>query len=297
MNMLDFLSIFIWQCICAWIIWLIHTPIIKLINRTRRFKWGDAEFNFNKIADEYISSGEKIIDIEDSDKNISITNPQLAIKIAWEILEKAAQTKLEKLLKNKQYNIISYHNNTALEYLQHKGCFSDEINSLINDLRAIRNKAVNENADDISYNIAKRYVALINTIKIYVEKISNIPAARVLVLNMVISVLVHLIDTGKFNHITIDEIHKHIDNRTLIDFIASLDDRAKCIFDITFTDERKKKYFLDTIDSVVNCADYSRHYGINDMSDNTNGLLALLALTNEIIQQNYSDKPLYNDWE
>lgn len=297
MTFLDFASILVWQCICVWTIWLLRTPIIALISRIHTFKWHNTEVNFNTIANEYMSSGEKIIDIEDSGKNIHITNPQLAIIKAWGILEKTAESKLEELSNKKKFNITSCVNKSALDYLQTSGCFSDEVSNLINDLRAIRNKAVHENANEISYNIAKRYVAFINTIKIYIEKISNIPIARVLVLNMVISTLVHLIDTGKFAHITIDEIHARIDNRTLIDFLASLDDRAKFILNLTFTNERIKKYFLDTIDSYANCADYSKHYGINDISDNTNGLLALLALTNEIIQQNYSDKPLYNDWE
>lgn len=297
MDNLTFITKFVWPIFLLVIIIIFRKPIYKLISRISCIKHGDTEINFDKEANKTLSKAERAVDINTEDLNIKIKNSKLEIIKAWNELEQSAKDKLEELKIKTNYDDFFYKQIEPLNYLINKGCFSEDANNLISDLRKIRNQAVHENEYNISENIAKRYISIINIIKVEINNIKNIPAAKVIVLNMVISILAHLIDTGKYTDITIDDIHKKIGDRTIIDYLSSLDDRAKGVLSIVFREDRIKNYYLDTIDSYANCADYSKHYGIEDMTDNTNGLLALLALTNEIIQHEFSDVPLYNNWE
>lgn len=297
MDVLTFITKFIWPGIFVIFIFIFRKSIKNLIDRINRIKFKGTDITFDKDADKTLSYAERNIDIDIKDTTIKIKSPKLDIIKSWNELEKNAKDKLEELKIKPNYDDFYHKQIEPLDYLIRKGCFSEDTVNLIFDLRKIKNQAVHENEYNISENIAKRYISIINTLKVDINNIRKIPAAKVIVLNMMISILAHLIDTGKYNDITISDIHKKINDRTIIDYIASLDDRSKDVLSTVFREDRIKNYYLDTIDSYSNCADYSKHYGIKDMTDNTNGLLALLALTNEIIQQEFNDMPLYNSWE
>jgi len=283
MGTLEFISKFIWPAVVIITILVFRKPLIQLICSISRLKYKDFEAEFDKD----LRKAEKIIDVNPDDSNIKIDNPKLDVIQSWNELEKAAKQKLESLKIEKHYDNFQHTFIEPLNYLINKGCFSYKTTKMISDLRGIRNRIVHQNAYDISENLAKRYISIINAVKLEIISIEKVPAAKLYMLTSIILVVNHLIDTGKYNNLSIDTIFQKIDDETILDFIGEMDDTQ--MLNIILNDKRTKDYFINELQSLANVIDLRRKFGINN-----NGLCAFLAMINEMIQHAYPDAVLYN---
>ncbi|MFY0683525.1 MAG: hypothetical protein JXR20_03170 [Balneola sp.] len=100
-----------------------------------------------------------------------------------------------------------------------------------------------------------------------------------------------LIDTGKYDDITIDDIYKNIDEGTLLQFLKN-----KCSDDIDLSHHLKgienfEKLYMEHLQSFYDAyaGQHKRKWGIKNK-----GLCLVLAWTNEILQQGSEWKPTNN---
>lgn len=100
-----------------------------------------------------------------------------------------------------------------------------------------------------------------------------------------------LLDTGKYDDITINEIYNHIDDGTILHFLEN-----RCYDDIDlslYTDKVDdfQKPYVEHLQSLYDAygGSHQRKWGVEN-----NGLCLLLAWTNEILQQGSGWKPNQN---
>jgi len=101
---------------------------------------------------------------------------------------------------------------------------------------------------------------------------------RLTPLNYLILVLNAAIDGGAIA--AMDELLKRIENETLFPWLA---EKYRGYMDLSLLDEADRREFNERMKDFV-CLDIERKWGVRN-----NGLAALLALTNELIQR--------RDWE
>ena len=107
-------------------------------------------------------------------------------------------------------------------------------------------------------------------------------------LTLLITELNHLLDTGKYDDITIEEVHEHIDSGTILQFL-----RERAGDDI---------FLLSALDCYTDFEDFyvkylQRFYGAYPGHEyqkygvKNNGLCLLIAWTNQIIQEGSGWRP------
>lgn len=103
----------------------------------------------------------------------------------------------------------------------------------------------------------------------------------------------HLLDTGKYDDITIEEVHKHIDGGTILQFLR---DRAGDDIDLSILMDSKtygdfQGFYVKHLQSIYDAyaGKENRKWGVKNK-----GLCLLIAWTNEIIQQGTGWRPNEN---
>ncbi|HEI7977782.1 hypothetical protein [Morganella morganii] len=93
-----------------------------------------------------------------------------------------------------------------------------------------------------------------------------------------------LIDSGKYNDITIDDIYSAIENKSLLRFI-----KEKCLHDIDLSlhiddNNNFEAEYENALHDIYGgyAGDEKRKWGVNNL-----GLCLILAWTNEIIQRHF----------
>ena len=112
-------------------------------------------------------------------------------------------------------------------------------------------------------------------------------------LTLLILQLNSLIDGGKYDDITIDEVHQHIDKGTILRFLRERagDDIDLSIHLNTNTYDDFEDFYVKHLQSIYDAyaGQERRKWGIANM-----GLCLLVAWTNEIIQQGTGWRPNEN---
>lgn len=95
-------------------------------------------------------------------------------------------------------------------------------------------------------------------------------------LTLLIFELNHMLDTGKYDDITIDEIENAIENGTILSYLA---DRAKDdLYKNNIFNEADAKFYIGALQKII-C-----YYDSKDFLVHNKGVCFLLALTNEILK-------------
>ena len=103
-------------------------------------------------------------------------------------------------------------------------------------------------------------------------------------LTLLILQLNHLLDTGKYDDITIEHVHRHINEGTILQFLR---ERAGSDIDLSVhlnpnADDDFERFYLKHLQSIYDAyaGDENRRWGVENK-----GLCLLIAWTNEILQQ------------
>lgn len=112
-------------------------------------------------------------------------------------------------------------------------------------------------------------------------------------LTLLILQLNKLIDTGKYDDITIEEVHSHIDDVTILQFLR---ERGQADIDLSVHLDTNafgnfQEFYVKQLQSIYDAyaGDERRKWGVQNK-----GLCLLLAWTNEIIQQGSGWQPNTN---
>ena len=149
----------------------------------------------------------------------------------------------------------------------------------------MRNQAVHSLKDWITREAAEAYVDAATSVCKQIEAMSSMPAVSLTYLTLLILQYNKLIDSGKYDDITIDEVQRHIEAGTVLEFIQ---ERAGSNVDLSLHREARagQQSFEEYYGRYLRATFYAyagnerRKWGVQNR-----GLCLLVAWTNEIIQQ------------
>ena len=88
-------------------------------------------------------------------------------------------------------------------------------------MRNLRNQSVHSEKRVVSKDTAKEYCSLASAIALQIDGITELPKAKLTALTLLILELNHLIDTGEYNDMTIDEVYPQIENKNILPFLSN----------------------------------------------------------------------------
>lgn len=206
------------------------------------------------------------------------SNPKFSIIEAYNKLEISAIQKLEKL----NTSLPKKFKYRPLNYLIYKGAFSPEMENAIQNVQFIRNQVAHSNDANIGKGDVREYLSVIHKIEEIVNALDGLPAMHLNAITMILRNISIILDSNKYQDISINEIHQHIENGTILNFISSFDE-AEELKDIMKSDLWKgfDEFYVQSLQSIYHgyAGDERRKWGIQN-----SGICLLLAWTNEIIQ-------------
>jgi len=288
-HIIRLIEVVAWPVTALLLIWLARKEIRLLVPLIQRIKYKDVEIEFSKRLAQVKEDVSEIPTLEpgEADKaariySLAEISPSSAVIEAWKALEQAAYEKVRQLVPKGE----SYREpfRRPIDYLDYKGVLVPSAASAARDLRSLRNTAAHAGADGISREDAIQYVTVANRIRVQIEAISELPAVKLTALTLLILELNHLIDSRKYDNITIDDVYAWIDGEKIL---PSLMARTEGDADLssygkdgpysnfaTFYHEQMKRL------AGGYAGDHRRKWGVENL-----GLCLLLAWTNELVQQ------------
>ncbi len=283
------LDILAWPITVMILLWIGRKPIQKLLSFIGSVKYKDVEVKFDKqLAQVKEDVGDMILESSNEvEKKTGLyalieVSPASAIIEGWKRLEIAARNKVKELMPpgEKFSNVL----HRPLDYLEYSGALIPSTDRAIREMRVLRNQCVHAEGNVISKENAIQYSDLAMAIRKQIEGISDLPKVKLTALTLLILELNHLIDSGKFNDISIDEVYEHIENQSILPFLI---EKTKGVSDFSLYSEdgpysNFTKFYHEQMSSLYNCygGDHRRKWGVENL-----GLCLLLAWTNELIQQ------------
>ena len=288
MNTLEFFSKLIesiaWPFVFVVLILLLKEPIKNIFPFIERLKFKDFELYFRRHAEETMLS---IEEVDSSTERVTIEklnrSPIEAVIIAWKELEEAADKKYLELEPQLQKKKLGPDH--ALGYFEFMGILVPETKKALSELRILRNQAVHFPKDAVSEDGANAFVQAANKIRKQIEAISAVTKIKLTTLSYVLFEINAVLDTGKYDHISIDDIHREIENGTVLRFLAKEaagDIDLSLILDRESDELNFEENYTRHLQSIYGgyAGQEGRKWGVENK-----GLCLLVAWTVEIIQK------------
>ena len=288
-NLIKLLDVTIWPSIVLILFYMLRKPIRSLLPFVENIKYKNIEVNFrkelNQIKEEAKEAGIEIkteIGEQTEIYKLIEISPSSAILESWKELEVTARKKVEELAprEEKFKNALQ----RPIEYLEYTGALIPSTARAIRELRSLRNKTANHSDVGITKENALEYSSLSKSILKQIEAIWELPKIKLKALTLIILELNHLIDSGKYNQISIKDVHKAIEQKCIIPFLEETTngDSDFSLFGADGTYAKFVEYYHEKMYQIYGgCAGNERRkWGVEKL-----GLCLLLAWTNEIIQQ------------
>ena len=262
-------------------------PIFELILYAKKFKYKDFEIIFdkeiNQIVKEAQDEGLEINLPKDESEYINKlieVSPTSAVLESWKEIEIAARNKIGELLTEED----PLAKKRPLAHLEYLGAFIPSVEHTIFEMRHLRNRVAHNNDVLISIESARKYVSLAKNIVQKIKALSELPSQKLIVLTLLILEYNSLVDSGKYSHITIKDIHREIENKNVLNYLKNVtgDDSD---FSLHMNNGPYTKFVKEYNEQLYRlysgyAGDESRKWGVKN-----SGLCLLIAWTNEIIQQ------------
>lgn len=272
-----------WPVTVFMIVYLLRKPIGDVLPFIERLKFKDFELSFRRQAEEALQS----IEAEKTSETVAqhrlvFDSPRLAVLEAWKNLEITAERKLAELSPDRSG--VKLGPDRALGYFEYMGALIPRTEKALSQLRALRNQAAHYPDSAISIDGAKAYVQAAESVAKQIEALTTLPQIKLNRLTLLILEYNHLIDTGKYNHITIRDIHREIEKGTVLRYVAkeaSADADLSLYLDVEDELDFERQYARQLQAIYGGYAGKERRkWGVENL-----GLCLLIAWTNEIIQQ------------
>lgn len=194
--------------------------------------------------------------------------------------------KCHELSRRKDRDQVSPHE--ALAFFEYSSALTPNAAEALRELRFFKNQLVKQFVDDIAKTTAEDFVAETHLLMYQINAMTDTPAVALEVLTLLILQYNKLLDSGKCNDITIEDVHNHIKGGTILTFAAAIAQQADISFHLeTFltakADEQTfEEYYAKCLQATYGAYAGSerRKWGVEN-----NGLCLLIAWTTEIIQQ------------
>ena len=288
-SLIKLLDVVIWPGIVLAIIFMLRKPIRSLLPFVENIKYKDFEVKFRKdldqIKEDVKESGIELkteIDERAEIHKLVEISPGSAILEAWEELETSARKKVEELApKETNFKNILHR---PISYLEYTGALPPSTARALRELQSLRNQSAHSAEIKITKESAIEYASLAKAILKQIESIRELPRIKLTALTLLILELNHLIDSGKYSQITIEDVHKAIEQKRIIPFLkeTTQGDSDFSLFGPEGPYSAFVGYYHEQMYQIYGgyAGNERRKWGIENL-----GLCLLLAWTNEIIQQ------------
>ena len=210
-----------------------------------------------------------------------MTSPRSSVLQAWHELETAALEKVKELQPTIRQTKLGPDG--ALGYFEYVGALIPRTKKALSQLRALRNQAVHLPDSALSAQDARGYIQVAETVKKQIQSLTTIPQFKLTRLTLLILEYNHLLDTRKYDYITIEDIHREIKTSSVLRYIAKeaaedvdlslyLDSQDSSAFELQYAQQLRSLY-----DGYA--GQERRKWGVENL-----GLCLLVAWTNEMIQ-------------
>ena len=280
----------VWPVTVLAILVMFRKPVGALLSYVKKIRYKDLiEVNFAKGLEEIRTQAEESgIELKPpSEQKEEIyrlveISPSSAVLESWKEIEIAARDKINQLIKDK--NLVFEAKRRPLLHLELTGALIPSTARAIRDLRSLRNQAAHNLDLRISKENVLEYVTLAKAIAKQIDAITELPKQKLTVLTLLILEYNHLIDTGKYNHISIDNVHYAIEQKNIIEYVSK-ETAGDSDFSM-FTAEGPYSDYINFYHEQMYqiwggyAGKERRKWGVEK-----SGLCLLIAWTNELIQQ------------
>lgn len=283
------LDILAWPAVTLTIACMFWKPLTSLLQAVQKIKYRDLEFQISKTlrqtSDELSEAADVRINGHPSDKRLSYAlklPPAQAVLAAWDALENFAGEKVNDLLPPDE----SFKNplGRPLDYLDFKGALTPAIARAIRDLRLLRNQVVQFGGDLVGRENAIHYVSIAEGLMKAIDAVTELPKVKLTAITLLVLEINSLIDSKKFDDVTIDEVYRWIKSENVIPSLAK---RAKGHvhlgeYGVDGPYRNFAGFYHEQMKRIYEAygGDHEKKWGVEKL-----GLCLLLAWTNELIQQ------------
>ena len=273
-----------WPAVALFTIWILRKPAGRLLSLIKELQYKDLAVRFQRDAEQ----ARQAVPLAERDDELAGSlsanaDPRSAVLDAWLRIEKTAAEKYKELGNPKGGSKIEP--GRAVAYFEYTGALTPTSQRALADLRDLRNQAAHSGSEGVTREAAKAYVDAATSICKQIEAMLSTPAVKLLQLTHLILQYNSLIDSGKYDDITISDVHKHIETGTVLRFI---EERAGGDVDFSLhlsasaADPSFEEYYVRYLRATyyAYAGDERRKWGVENR-----GLCLLVAWTNEIIQQ------------
>lgn len=296
-NLIRLLDVIIWPAVVLFVVFMLRKPIKALLPFVENIKYKDFEVKFRKDLDQAKEEAQEAgielqtkIDEKTEIYKLIEVSPASAILESWKELEVSARKKVKELAPRdtKFRNLL----HRPIAYLEYTGALIPSTARTVRDLQSLRNQAAHSTELKLTKEDAIEYISLSKGILKQIEAIKELPKIKLTALTLIILELNHLIDSGKYNHITIDDVHKAIEQKKIIPYLK---ETTKGDSDFSFYGGNGPysgfvEYYHEQMYQIYGgyAGNERRKWGVENL-----GLCLLLAWTNEIVQQGSGWYPNY----
>ena len=230
-NAIAILDILSWPLVTLAIAFIFRKPLTSLLSAVQKIKYRNLEFKFQfkrtlrQTSEELSETADVRINGDPSDERLSGAlklPPGQAVPAAWNALENFAGEKVSDLLP--AYESFKNPLGRPLDYLDFKGALTPATARAIRDLRSLRNQVVQFGEDLVGREDANRYVSIAEGLMKAIDAVTELPKVKLTAITLLVLEINSLIDSKKFDDVTIREVYKWIKNENVI---GSLAERAK----------------------------------------------------------------------
>ena len=272
-----------WPAVALFTIWTLRRHAGSLLSAIKEFRYKDFAVTFERSAEQArqaLPLAER--DNEPAGALPANIDPRAAVLNAWSRIEEAAAQKYKELRPKGERKIEP---GRAVAYFEYTGALTPTTQQVLVDLRDLRNQAAHSGSEAVTRAAAEAYIAAATSISKQIEAMSSTPAVNLLYLTLLILQYNKLIDSGKYDDITISEVHQHIEDGTVLSFIkerAGNDVDLELQLSASAADQSFEQYYARYLRATYEAytGNERRKWGVQNR-----GLCLLVAWTNEIIQQ------------
>lgn len=288
-NIIKLIDVIIWPSIVLVVIIMLKKPIKALLPFIENVKYKDFEVKFQKDL-KHIKESAKDAGIEiqpDINEKTEIyklieVSPTSAILESWKELELTAKKKVQEIAP-KDSHIKSLLQN-PIAYLADTGALIPSTARTVRELQVLRNHAAHSSELKLTREDALEYISLSKAILAQIIAIKELPQIKLTALTYLILELNHLIDSGKYNTITIEHVHDAIKKKCIIPYLieTTSEDSDFSLYSSEGPYSKFVEYYHEQMSQIYGgyAGQERRKWGVEKL-----GLCLLLAWTNEIIQQ------------
>ena len=282
--LIKILDIIIWPALVLIVVLVLKKPIVTAFLFLNKVKYRDLEIDFKrglkeiKQVVEETDVGEKLEDLEIPDVSASVM-----IINAWAEIEDIAREKVIELIppgEKRDRALIR-----PVDFLSCSKALIPIVAESVRKMGRLRDNISHFPDDTIEKSVAIEYLQVSKKIISQINALIRIPIIKHTSLTHLILELNHLIDSGRYDDITIDEVYSQIENRNILPYLNERTNELSD-FSLLINDDGTCTEFVNVYHEYMErlynaCSgDHRRKWGVENK-----GLCLVLAWTNEILQQ------------